>query len=205
MHSVRHDSHMKVNSFTWHDCTYYCLQPIAFGVSFNHNLWSQSPWSLFNGTWQKRPRGLDRRLRLENEEMTLQNAIGCIIVYFNPLCDMIWFTHTCILCDKTHSCVSRDSCINAPYSFARRDCVYVCVCVCARVCVRVWCVCMCVRVRVCVCVCMCVCVCVCVSVCVSECVWGCVAWFCLAFSFRVIRVLSIFIISYVVASVSRID
>ena len=30
-------------------------QPIAFGVSCNLNLQSQSPWSLFNGTWQKRP------------------------------------------------------------------------------------------------------------------------------------------------------
>ena len=31
-------------------------QPIAFGVSFNHPiLHSQSKWSLFNGTWQKRP------------------------------------------------------------------------------------------------------------------------------------------------------
>ena len=27
------------------------VQPIAFGVSFNLNLPSQSPWSLFNGTW----------------------------------------------------------------------------------------------------------------------------------------------------------
>ena len=29
---------------------------IAFGVSINFNLQSQSHWSLFNGTWQKRPR-----------------------------------------------------------------------------------------------------------------------------------------------------
>jgi len=50
----------------------HLIQPIAFGVSFNHNLWSQSPWSLFDGTWQKRPRELHRRLRFENEEMTLQ-------------------------------------------------------------------------------------------------------------------------------------
>ena len=28
-----------------------CLQPIAFEVSFYLNLESQSPWSLFNGTW----------------------------------------------------------------------------------------------------------------------------------------------------------
>ena len=27
------------------------VQPIAFGVSLNLNLQSQSPWSLFNGTW----------------------------------------------------------------------------------------------------------------------------------------------------------
>jgi len=48
------------------------IQSIAFGVSFNLNLQSQSPWSLFNGTWQKRPRKLDDRLRSEIEEMTLQ-------------------------------------------------------------------------------------------------------------------------------------
>ena len=47
------------------------VQPIAFGVSFNHNLQSQSHWSLFNGTWQKRPRELDSRLRFEIQEMTL--------------------------------------------------------------------------------------------------------------------------------------
>ena len=34
---------------------YEIVQPIAFGVSLNHNLHSQSPWSLFIGTWQKRP------------------------------------------------------------------------------------------------------------------------------------------------------
>jgi len=48
------------------------VQPIAFGVSFNFNLQSQSHWSLFNQTWQKRPRELDCRFRFENEEMTLQ-------------------------------------------------------------------------------------------------------------------------------------
>ena len=55
-------------------CVYsvYVLQPIAFGVSFILNLQSQSPWSLLNGTWQKRPRELDYQLRFEIEEMTLQ-------------------------------------------------------------------------------------------------------------------------------------
>jgi len=48
------------------------VQPIAFGVSFNLTLQSQSPWSLFKGMWEKRPRERDRRLRFENEEMTLQ-------------------------------------------------------------------------------------------------------------------------------------
>ena len=48
------------------------VQPIAFGVSFNLNLQSQSNWSLLNGTWQKRPRELDSRLGFEIEEMTLQ-------------------------------------------------------------------------------------------------------------------------------------
>ena len=48
------------------------IQPIAFGVSFNLNLQSQSPWPRFDETWQKRPRGVEHRLRFEIEEMTLQ-------------------------------------------------------------------------------------------------------------------------------------
>jgi len=48
------------------------VQPIASGVSFNLNRQSQCHWSLFNGTWQKRLRELDDRLRFEIEEMTLQ-------------------------------------------------------------------------------------------------------------------------------------
>jgi len=36
------------------------------------NLQSQSPWSLFNGMWQNRPRELDYRFRFEIEEVTLQ-------------------------------------------------------------------------------------------------------------------------------------
>ena len=47
-------------------------QPIAFSVSCNLILQSQSHWSLFNGTWPKRPRGLDNRLSFEIGEMTLQ-------------------------------------------------------------------------------------------------------------------------------------
>ena len=46
--------------------------PIAFGVPFNLNLQSQSHWSLFIGTWKKRRKRLDHRLRFANEEMTIQ-------------------------------------------------------------------------------------------------------------------------------------
>jgi len=48
------------------------VQPIASGVSFDLILESQSPWSFFNGTCQKRPRELDHRFRFEKEAMTLR-------------------------------------------------------------------------------------------------------------------------------------
>jgi len=48
------------------------VQPIAFGMSFNLHLQSQYHWSIFNGTWQKRPRELEHRLRFKIEEMTFQ-------------------------------------------------------------------------------------------------------------------------------------
>ena len=48
------------------------VQPIAFEVSFNLDLQSESPWSLYNATWQKRPRELEFRLRFEIEEIALQ-------------------------------------------------------------------------------------------------------------------------------------
>ena len=43
-----------------------------FEVSFNLNLLSQSRWSLFDGTWQKRPRELDYRMSFGKEEITLK-------------------------------------------------------------------------------------------------------------------------------------
>ena len=46
-------------------------QPIVFGVPFNLTLQTQSHSSLFNGTWQKRPREQDSRLRFENGERRL--------------------------------------------------------------------------------------------------------------------------------------
>ena len=53
------------------DLDFLDVQPIAFGVSLNPNLQPQSRWSLFNGTWQKRPRDVDYRLRFEIDETTL--------------------------------------------------------------------------------------------------------------------------------------
>jgi len=50
----------------------YPVQAIAFEESFNLILPSQSEWSLFKGTWQKRVRELDYRLSFESGEMTLQ-------------------------------------------------------------------------------------------------------------------------------------
>jgi len=54
------------------------IQPVAFAVSFNLNLKSQSIWSLFNGTMRRRRRELDNRLSFEIGEMTHPNLIGCI-------------------------------------------------------------------------------------------------------------------------------
>ena len=47
------------------------VQSIACGVAFNQILQSQSNWSLFNKTWQKRPTELKHRLRFEIEDMIL--------------------------------------------------------------------------------------------------------------------------------------
>ena len=54
------------------------LQPIAFGMSCNLNLQSQSCECLFNKSRQQRPRERDQRLRFENEEI-ISSAIGCTI------------------------------------------------------------------------------------------------------------------------------
>jgi len=48
------------------------VSSLASEVSFNLNLQSESPWSPFHGTWQKRPGELESRLRFEIKEMTLQ-------------------------------------------------------------------------------------------------------------------------------------
>ena len=52
------------------------VQPIAFGVSFNLLPQSQSHWSLFSGTWQKRPR---TRLLIEiwGWRNNIPNAVSC--------------------------------------------------------------------------------------------------------------------------------
>ena len=53
--------HMYVCKYVYMYNVYTYKQPIAFGVSFNHILQSESNRSLFNGTWQKRPSELDNQ------------------------------------------------------------------------------------------------------------------------------------------------
>ena len=60
--------------------TYIHIQPIKFRVSFNPILQSQSNWSLFDGTWQKKRRELDNQLSFEIGEMTFQNSTGCNVM-----------------------------------------------------------------------------------------------------------------------------
>jgi len=41
----------------------WAVQAIAFAASFNLSFQSQFYWSLFHGTWQKRPREFDHRMQ----------------------------------------------------------------------------------------------------------------------------------------------
>ena len=69
-------------TYNLHCYTHILVQPIAFGVLINLNLQSQSHRSFFSGTWQKRPRELDIRLRFEIEKISLQmhKAVTCVII-----------------------------------------------------------------------------------------------------------------------------
>jgi len=58
------------------------------------NLESQSHWSLFNGTWQKRPREQDDWLRFGNEEMTLQVQQAGVDVFMTSMVYTITYKHT---------------------------------------------------------------------------------------------------------------
>ena len=92
-------------------------QPIAFEDSFNLNLESQSRWSLFNGTWQKRPRELDHRLSLKKEEMTLQMQWA---VHFYTYTHV----HKCIHVHKSDLYIV---CLNTVYVFYIYTRVHECV------------------------------------------------------------------------------
>jgi len=80
------------------------LHPIAFGVSCNLILQSQSNWSLFNGTWQKRRRELDNRLSFEiGEGIPPIPPMRCDVLF---LCRQGMYTaYRCISLDKV--CVRR--------------------------------------------------------------------------------------------------
>jgi len=70
-----------------------CIQPTAFGVSLHLNLQSQSPWSLFNETWQKRPREREHRWRFEIEEITaqMQWAVSLLARHRSDVRNGIWY------------------------------------------------------------------------------------------------------------------
>jgi len=69
--------YIHMNQQNWHSD----VQPIAIGVWLNLNLQSQSRWSLFNQTWQKRP--LRLRMEIENREWRNDNpnAIDGIYIW----------------------------------------------------------------------------------------------------------------------------
>jgi len=78
-------THMRIYTYhtlqyASHTATHVYIQPIAFRVSLNLKFQSQAHWSLFHGTWQKRPRHLDHQLRFENEEILQPFAF---VVSFN--------------------------------------------------------------------------------------------------------------------------
>jgi len=86
-HSATHCDTLQHTATHCNTLQHHC---IACGVSFNQILQFQSNWSLFNGTWQNKRKGLDYWSRLESGEMILQmqsavldagwrRPIGCLI------------------------------------------------------------------------------------------------------------------------------
>jgi len=72
---------MHVQSIAFDLIFFICLQPIAFGVSSNLKLQSQSHWSLFSDTWKKRPRERDeddlmRHLMHDLKRHLIENEIN---------------------------------------------------------------------------------------------------------------------------------
>ena len=78
MHSECHSIKSSILKFVSHT-----TRPNAFGVSFNLHLHSQSHWSLFHGTWQKRPRQIDHRMTSGKELTTLlmQQAVHVLYIH----------------------------------------------------------------------------------------------------------------------------
>ena len=100
-----------------------CVQPIAFGVSFDLILTSQFNRSLFTGLWHntyKRHKELDNRMRFEIGASIPANS--------EPVCT---YTSVCV-----RGCVQEiDKSVRE--RVCERGCVCVWVCVCVCVCVRV--------------------------------------------------------------------
>ena len=79
VYDIHTHTHACTHVHTCNTTSIYDIQPIAFGVSCNLILHSQSNWSLFNGTGQERCRAVHARLIFEIREMRFQieNIIGC--------------------------------------------------------------------------------------------------------------------------------
>ena len=63
-------------------CVTRLLQPIAFGVSCILNLQSQSHWSLFNGTWQKRPSTLLSPAATHAKDILFERVTNSTMTYY---------------------------------------------------------------------------------------------------------------------------
>jgi len=88
------------------------VQPIAFGVSSNNNLQSQSPWSLFNGTYLKR-----RMKKCPSKCISHVQNDFCISLP-DTVCKYV-YVHVCV-----HVCMC--ACMHV--------CMYACVHVCYQSC-----------------------------------------------------------------------
>jgi len=91
-------------------CTYmYTVQSTAFGVLFNPNIPSSFRWSLFNRTWQKRPRELEYWPRFEIE--AIHGTVYSICQHTATYCNTL--QHTATHCNTLQHTATH--CNNARY------------------------------------------------------------------------------------------
>jgi len=109
----------------------------TFWVSSHLKIQSHSDWSLFKGTWQKRPRELDLRLRFEIEETTLQMQQTVFDeIHYSKLKRItkshLWFVLMylmryqylrvmCLSLSRTHNTLARSLSLSLSLSLSRSD------------------------------------------------------------------------------------